>query len=469
MMERHTSISHLHLVNFRLFEDARLRLDSRLNVFLGDNGKGKSSVLNAIAIALSRIFPFCDYLPRIAPLPYSFENVRQQNVFVTLRGRSRTRQEYAAMSGIECVLNLEKMHGEENRVVSARLAVEARRANGKGVVTYTVRPSLGVLLKDEFGACGSIPVFAQYGPHRGATQGERKRFSRKKSNYSNPFAAYVNSLQPSLDFDAFLDWFNEEEASELREQRHDRSYVCRELQCVRDALVRVFESSEMQMSNPRFETNPKRFVMTCRNGRGEEVELQFDQLSDGYRGMVALVADFARRLAIANLDSDINPLDGDGVLMIDEIDAHLHPKWQYRVISDLQRTFPNVQLIVTTHSAEVVSMVERQNVFILDAGNGVLEDKHPEQQTSGSFPEDIASEVMDAQNQVHTHPAYRAFQECLYLLQQDKEETPEFTDVFNTVLRHYGENHFFTQEIKSRVEGVKRRRAMLARLHKEQK
>lgn len=444
-------------------------LDSRLNVFLGDNGKGKSSVLNAIAIALSRIYPFCDYLPKIAPLPYSFENVRQQNVSVSVRGRSRTRQEYAETSGIECVLNIEKTQGEENKVESALLAVEARRANGKGVVSYTVRPSIGMLFKDELLACGSIPVFAQYGPHRGATQGERKRFSRKKLNYGNPFAAYVNSLQPSLDFDAFLDWFNEEEASELREQRHDRSYVSRELQCVRDALVRVFESSEMQMSTPRFETNPKRFVMTSRNRRGEEVELQFDQLSDGYRGMVALVADFARRLAIANLDSDTNPLDGDGVLMIDEIDAHLHPKWQYRVISDLQRTFPNVQLIVTTHSAEVVSMVDRKNVYILDTDNGMLEDRHPVRQTDGSFPEEIASEVMGAPDHVHVHPAYRAFTECLYLIQSGREDSSEFKVVLNDVLGHYGENHPFAQEIQARVEGAKRRRAMLSRLRKEEK
>lgn len=467
MWQRHTSISHLRMVNFRLFQEADLTLDSRLNVFLGDNGKGKSSVLNAIAAVLSRIFPRCNYLPRLAPIPYRVENIRKWSVPSRSR-RGHARQEYAEKSEVACTLGLERVLGEETNKTAVDMAVGVTRNTGLFYTHFHCDALLIKMLNEEVEDFGHIPVFALYGPHRGASQGERKRFSRKKVDRANPFAAYVNALQPSLDFDAFLDWFNEEEASELREQRHDHSYVSKELQCVREALVRVFETSEIQVSNPRFEPNPKRFVMTCCSGKERCVELLFDQLSDGYRGMVALVADFARRLAIANQHPDMNPLDGDGILMIDEVDAHLHPKWQYRVISDLQRTFPNVQLIVTTHSAEVVSMVDRKNVYILNADeDGILQERHPEQQTEGSFPEDIASEVMDAPNLVHVHPAYRAFQECLYLIQAGKEDTPAYAAAYDAVLKHYGENHYFTQEIRSRIEGVKRRRELLDRLHKE--
>lgn len=401
------------------------------------------------------------------PIPYRVDNIRKWGVSV--HGRADLiRSEYAETSAVVCALQLKWEQGEDFEVQELALSAGMDRSTKRRHTLLSSEMNLGRILHDEARLYGSIPVFAHYGPHRGAALEERKRFYRRKTDYTNPFAAYVNSLQPSLDFDAFMDWFREEEASELREQRHDRGYVSKELQCVRMALERAFETSEIHMLNPRFEANPTRFVMTSYGSKDGCVELLFDQLSDGYRGMVALVADFARRLAIANQHPDMNPLDGDGILMIDEVGVHLHPKWQYRVISDLQRTFPNVQLIVTTHSAEVVSMVDRKNVYILNADeDGILQERHPEQQTEGSFPEDIASEVMDAPNLVHVHPAYRAFQECLYLIQAGKEDTPAYAAAYDAVLKHYGENHYFTQEIRSRIEGVKRRRELLDRLHKE--
>lgn len=447
-----------------------MKLDRSLNVFLGDNGKGKSSVLNAIATVLSCVYPHCDFLADLAAIPYQMDDVRKWSV-PPIRTGGRARPMLAETSGIACGLAFEWREGkvvDETKAVA--LSVGWSRTTGPGFELGSCEKELAELFRCEEKSGAGIPVFAHYGPHRGAVQGEIELGHVENTAYANPFAAYVNSLKPSLDFDAFLDWFNEEEASELREQRQNRDYVSKELQCVREALERVFQSAEVQMSNPRFEPNPKRFVMTSRSSGGECVELLFDQLSDGYRGMVALVADFARRLAIANQYSEKNPLDGDGILMVDEIDAHLHPKWQYRVVSDLQRTFPNVQLIVTTHSAEVVSTVDRKNVYILDTdADGMLQEQHPEQQTEGSFPEDIASEVMEAPNHVQAHPAYRAFQECLYLIQEGRDETPECTAAHNAVLDHYGENHYFTREIQSRIEGMKRRRAMLDRLHRERK
>ena len=97
-------------------------------------------------------------------------------------------------------------------------------------------------------------------------------------------------------------------------------------------------------------------------------ELDVNQLSQGEKSLLALVGDIARRLAILNPSLD-DPLQGEGVVMIDEVDLHLHPKWQHDLIDKLVRTFPNVQFILTTHSPLIVSDSPNILVYSLENGN----------------------------------------------------------------------------------------------------
>lgn len=96
-------------------------------------------------------------------------------------------------------------------------------------------------------------------------------------------------------------------------------------------------------------------------------KLDVNQLSQGEKSLLALVGDIARRLAILNPSLD-NPLQGEGVVLIDEVDLHLHPKWQQNLIDKLTKTFPNVQFILTTHSPHIVSDNPDVLVYILDNG-----------------------------------------------------------------------------------------------------
>jgi predicted ATP-binding protein involved in virulence len=91
--------------------------------------------------------------------------------------------------------------------------------------------------------------------------------------------------------------------------------------------------------------------------------LNVNQLSQGEKSLMALVGDIARRLAMMNPKLD-NPLLGKGIILIDEIDMHLHPQWQRSIIQRLQTTFPNCQFILTTHSPLVIS--DTQNILVYD-------------------------------------------------------------------------------------------------------
>ena len=102
-----------------------------------------------------------------------------------------------------------------------------------------------------------------------------------------------------------------------------------------------------------------------------ETEFNLNQLSDGEKNILTLVGDIARRLSIANPKSK-NPLTGEGVILIDEIDLHLHPKWQQLIIPQLRSVFPNCQLIVTTHSPQILSQIQPCNLILLENKNNNL-------------------------------------------------------------------------------------------------
>ena len=107
-------------------------------------------------------------------------------------------------------------------------------------------------------------------------------------------------------------------------------------------------------------------------------EMTVNQLSDGEKCLLAMIGDLARRLAIAN-PSLSNPLHGKGVVMIDEVDLHLHPSWQRMIVPLLESTFPNCQFVLTTHSAQILSHVrEPESIFLLKFTDEGIQARHPE-------------------------------------------------------------------------------------------
>ena len=121
------------------------------------------------------------------------------------------------------------------------------------------------------------------------------------------------------------------------------------LETVRTALDRTVKN----YVDPRIKTRPLRFVMDRVDEDGSRHELRIEQLSEGYKIIIAMVADLAARAAEANPDMK-NPLEATGIVLIDEVDLHLHPRWQRDILIQLTKVFPNMQFIVSTHSPVIV-------------------------------------------------------------------------------------------------------------------
>ncbi len=142
----------------------------------------------------------------------------------------------------------------------------------------------------------------------------------------------------------------------------------REIQIVTKTIENFIEG----YSNLRIKRLPRPHMLVDKNGETFNLE----QLSDGEKNLIALVGDIARRLSIANPNSN-KPLEGDGIILIDEVDLHLHPSWQRLIIPKLTELFPNCQFFITTHSPQVLSHVKPENIFLLKNENNELSYSKP--------------------------------------------------------------------------------------------
>jgi predicted ATP-binding protein involved in virulence len=187
-----------------------------------------------------------------------------------------------------------------------------------------------------------------------------------------------------ISFGRFFQWFRALEDLENEERRDSPNYRNHQLEAVRQAIYSLL----LGFSNLRVRRSPLRMTIT-KQGK----ELIVNQLSDGEKGLLALAGDLARRLAIAN-PSLPDPLEGSGVVLIDEIELHLHPKWQREIIPALTRTFPNCQFIVTTHSPQVISQVKPEGIFILEKTEEGIVARRPES-SYGRDSNRILEDLMD--------------------------------------------------------------------------
>ena len=140
-----------------------------------------------------------------------------------------------------------------------------------------------------------------------------------------------------------------------------------------------------------FDLDTHRLVLNFVSTDGSLQKFAMDEMSDGYKNTLSMIGDIAYRMAV------LNPMLGDkvleettGVVVIDEIDLHLHPQWQQTIISDLNTIFPKIQFIVSSHAPAVINSVAREQIRILDNGEIYM----PAAQTYGRDANSILREVM---------------------------------------------------------------------------
>ncbi|MBQ7618085.1 MAG: AAA family ATPase, partial [Desulfovibrio sp.] len=183
--------------------------------------------------------------------------------------------------------------------------------------------------------------------------------------------AYKNAFEPQIDFSPTLTWFIEKSSQEALEVVNTKNLNHRIP--VLDAVRQAVSSALGDYNEPYVAETPPQLFITKKES--PDLPLNLKQLSDGYRTMLALVMDLARRMALAydgvQLTAGESVLHTAGIVLIDEIELHLHPSWQQTVLPRLREIFPNVQFIVTTNSPQVVTSIDEAHVRILGDGGRI--------------------------------------------------------------------------------------------------
>lgn len=307
-------------------------LGNRLTVCLGENGSGKTSLLDGIAIGLGEALT---HLPGVSGISF------RKRGYIHQRGNRIFPYARIALESTQGLRWDRTQRRDKSRTTAAAVPPgagvrELRRFLDEKVIDPAIAESPFFL-----------PVVVYYGVSRAVLDIplRRRNFPRKYSR----FDALARALDANTHFKSAFAWFHFKENEEHICQKEKRSFdeTLPELNAVRRVITHLFPD----LSNPRIQLNPLRLAV---DRAGETLDIA--QLSDGYRTLLGLVIDLASRLAMANPDLD-DPLKAEAVVMIDEVDLHLHPAWQSRVVEDLLRTFPNVQFILTTHSPFIVETI----------------------------------------------------------------------------------------------------------------
>lgn len=331
-------LQELSLINYKIFTEQEFVLNGKSTIIFGVNGTGKSTVLSAV-----------NYLNRVW---INRLNLAQGKAFMSFSdemisiGKSELYiQGQLELDGI--TYPLLRYHEKTKRNQRKNL-LSYHRANYAKFIEKFEHSYLDI-------HTAPMPIFVNYGTNRSVLDIPDR--IRKKHDFDK-LSALERAIENELDFRTFFEWYRDQEANEVIEARehNELTYADPLLKSVRCAI----EAMIGNVSNLRIRRNPVRMVVD-KSGK----EIRVDLLSDGEKCTLALFGDLARRLALANPGME-NPLEGEGIVLIDEIELHMHPLWQRKVLHVLRNTFPKIQFIITTHSPQILGEADdRYNIFVL--------------------------------------------------------------------------------------------------------
>lgn len=335
---------NLELSDFRAVQKANIEFKGKSAVLFGINGTGKSTILRSI-------------------------NLLYANIINQIVNRKELKQNYA--------MRLEDIrYSAREAYIDAEIDIDQQiieyrrgiiRNSGKKVHTLNSLKEISKLYHEKYISDeeqGDIPIFVNYGTNRLVLDIPL----RIRTHHTfDIYSAFERAIENRIDFRTFFEWYRNQEdyENEMKIQTGNLQYKDIQLEAVRTAIASMLD----ECTNLRVVRKPRLEMKIDKDG----MSLNVSQMSDGEKCTMALLGDLARRLALANPKRQ-NPLLGEGIVLIDEVELHMHPSWQRKVLRKLRETFPNIQFIITTHSPIVLSEVdENYNLFYLEKYEGITD------------------------------------------------------------------------------------------------
>jgi predicted ATP-binding protein involved in virulence len=343
-------IQHVEVRNFKGFEHKKFMLHPHFNLIVGRNGTGKTSALDAIAVAIGSWFLGLRGADsrHIKPTEVLLKTVDQTSEFVENRFEAQYPCEVSA----------------EGTVLGELIPWSRTLGSQQGRTTYVGARRMKDLaaMADEAVRAGEpidLPLICYYGtgrlwqePREAFIVAGHEKIADKKE--LSRLAGYKYSIDPKLSVAQFTTWMARQSWISFKTRNISPHY-----EAIKAAIVSCIEGAE----GIEFDPGIGEVIVKFQNGYRP-----FSLLSDGQRCMLAMIGDLAQKAVALNPHFGVEILERTpGVVLIDELDLHLHPQWQRRVIEDLRRLFKNVQFICTTHSPFLIqSLRSGEELLMLD-------------------------------------------------------------------------------------------------------
>ncbi len=424
------NITELQVENFRCFHKATIPLQEELTVIVGINGAGKTTILEALALSLGTFFTAFDQ----AKSP----NIRKTDAFCKY---------YPMGSDIDVQpqfpvhLTATGSHlGEDIQWTRSLQSSTGKTTLGKAMAELSKLTQQQMMSGD---SALKLPLIAYYSTGRlWDYHGAKRRDHGRKNNRAN---GYLGCLDGTANVKYMMQWFEKKAVTEALESSPSSDFIA-----VRSAMEQCF-SLITASESPSIRYNYDTKELDILYGTGENRRLTpITQLSDGYKSTISLIADIAYRIATLNPALGTEVLrETSGIILIDELDLHLHPAWQQRILRDLREIFPKIQFIVTTHAPSIINSVKRENLLL-------LHQYQIQELTTEAYGKDVKSVLQEIMGVTERPPEVAVLFQNFYLFLQEgdfasAEETLDQLDI----LRDYHDPEVASCRVKLKLERIR--------------
>lgn len=379
-------LSNLHVENFKGIKNADFEFGKSFNLIIGNNGTGKTSVLEAISVALGG---FLSGIDGVNTIHFTKDEIRREN---QLTGTGSNNIIYKTPIQVDVCLEINT--ADKDKLPNYEFFNYTRRKKSIQSSRSTVEPRdiCKVAQQMTNNRNSVLPIICYQSFSRVSYQ--------KKDKSENPFSdefprivGYVDCLEEAANDKMLVNWCKRmdyiayQQDKQILEYELVKKTVSRFMQLMQnDNRIRVYydkRTEELVYAN-------------------EDEVLPIRLLSSGFRDLLGIVFDISYRMAVLNPDLLDDIIDKTpGIVLIDEIDMHLHPKWQWKVVNALKETFPKVQFIATTHSPIIVASCEKENLIMLQLEDVFLDKPSeiiPGKTVKGWMVDSVLRECMNTDN-----------------------------------------------------------------------
>lgn len=338
-------IDKIALKNFRGFKELNLELHQQCNVIIGINGTGKTALLEGLKISIGSLMLGMD---KIKERLYSPGIDKQRDIHVSSADSEWSTPQFP--------VNI-----ETTGTVLGKSISWSRRLSGINNITTTkdansIREQ-SELIQEEVRTEKTNLVFPLISFYNTDRFKINKQDTKGLESYGSRLRGYYGAVSEQTNLNFFLRLFRTETLGSLQENKKSE---------VLDLIEKAIKISIPEFNRVYHHVKMDQLAVEFKDGR----ILPFKLLSEGIRITMALIMEISLRCYLLNFKKlgAACLMETNGVILIDEIDLHLHPSWQKRVLSDLIRTFSNIQFVVTTHAPMVLGGVQNAKIFTLKDG-----------------------------------------------------------------------------------------------------